>query len=162
MRILYLFLLQFIFWDSFSQFINPVGNWYPIINSNAVTEAGLNYGSNYAIESASNQTNLSLSLGGGVINVWFNNWRVDIRKEDINWNPSLQLQVRRTTNGAGTIFSSISGGANYQNIQNNSQSFFQGVGAFNNINIQYRLSGFSVLIPVDTYSTNIIYTLIDI
>jgi hypothetical protein len=147
---------------SFGQYINTSGAWYPSVASNLITDAGLNYSSSLKVQSPSNQTLISLSLEGGIFNVLFNNWQVDVSRYDTKWNPNLNLEVRRTSNGSGTIFGSISGGTIFQEVTPNSKSFFNGVGNYSGIGIQYQISGLSVLIPADTYSTTVMFTLIDI
>ncbi|MCP9767882.1 hypothetical protein EGI22_08155 [Lacihabitans sp. LS3-19] len=144
-----------------SQYLNTSGSWYPNVASNVIAEAGLNYNTTYKIQSQTNQTMLNLSLGGGIFNTLFNGWQVDVSRSDIHWNSNLKLEVKRTSNGTGSIFSSISGGTIDQQVLTSNSSFFNGVGNFSNISVQYQISGFSVLIPVDTYSTTVIFTLID-
>jgi hypothetical protein len=144
-----------------AQSISVSGSWNPMVSASVITEAGQDYPAGYSIESASNQSSINLTLGGGIFNVWFNNWRVDIQRADVLWPAGMTIETRRTTNGTGSIFSSISGGTAYQLINPGANSFFQGTGSFNNINVQYRISGMSIVTPVNTYSTTILFTLID-
>lgn len=160
------YLLAFIFILGFESFLNAQsitvsGSWNPVVNSNIITEAGQDYPAGYAVESAANQSSINLTLGGGIFNVWFNGWRVDVQRSDILWPSGLIIETRRSSNGTSSVFSSITGGTAYQQIHNSSNSFFQGVGSFNNINVQYRISGMSITTPVNTYSTSITFTLID-
>lgn len=161
MRLISIFFLVIFIETASAQSITVSGSWNPTISSNVITEAGNDYASGYAIESAANQSSINLTLGGGFFNILFNSWRVDVQRSDILWHSSLILETRRTSNGAGSLFSSIAGGTAYQRVNNNSPSFFEGTGSFNNINIQYRISGMSILTPVNTYSTSVIFTLID-
>lgn len=161
MKISLLFLLLFFVKIVNAQNISVAGTWNPSVNANNITEAGLDYSSSYFVESAANQSTISLTLGGGFFNILFNTWRVDIRRSDILWHSSLVLEARRTSNGTGSILSSISGGSVYQPLNLSSASFFQGQGSYNGINIQYKISGMSVLTPVNTYATNVVFTLID-
>ena len=156
-----LIILFFITKQGVSQYLNTSGSWYPNVASSVIAEAGLNYNATYKVQSQSNQTLLSLSLGGGFFNSLFNGWKVDVSRSDIHWNSNLRLDIKRTSNGTGSIFSSISGGTVDQQVLTTNSTFFNGIGNFSNINIQYQISGFSVLIPVDTYSTTVIFTLID-
>ena len=162
MRIRLFVILIFLVKVGLAQSISVSGSWNPVINTNVLTEAGTDYPSSYVLESASNQSNISLTLGGSFFNTLFNTWRVDVQKSDIFWDSRLIVEIRRTSNGAGSLFSSISGGTVYQPVKQNAQTFFQGDGTFNNIGIQYKISGMSILIPVNTYSTSIFFTLIDI
>ncbi|MFC3812078.1 hypothetical protein [Lacihabitans lacunae] len=162
MKILYIFLLICLGQSVFGQYINTVGSWYPSVSSSTISDAGLDYTSGLKVQSASSQTSISLSLEGGIFNILFNNWQVEVNRFDSNWNSNLSLEVRRTSNGSGTIFGSISGGTIFQEVTPNSKSFFNGVGNYSGIGIQYQISGLSVLIPADTYSTTVMFTLIDI
>ena len=57
----------------------------------------------------------------------------------------------------------ICGGLAYLAFSNLMEAaFFTGNGSFTNIPIQYKLSGFSVLLPVQIYSTDVIFTLIEL
>lgn len=161
MRIFGIVLLFFSVQIVFAQNITVSGSWNPVVNSSIITQAGQDYPTGYAVESASSQSSINLTLGGGLFNVLLNGWRVDVQRDDILWPSGLVLETRRTTNGTGTSFSSISGGTAYQVVNPNANSFFQGLGAFNNIKIQHRISGMSILTPVNTYSTSVIFTLID-
>lgn len=162
MKVFFIIILMFISITGFGQYINTSGSWYPTVATNLITDAGLNYSSNLKVQSPSNQTLISLSLEGGIFNVLFNNWQVEISKYDTKWHPNLSLEVKRTSNGSGTIFGSISGGTIFQEVTPNSKSFFSGIGNWSGIGIQYQISGLSVLIPADTYSTTVMFTLIDI
>lgn len=148
------------------QSIRVNGSWTPSVSATAITEAGNDYGSSYVVESLPNQTLVDLQRGGSFFQIYLSNWRVDISRNDINWDNSLQLEARRTGNGNGTgwwIFApSISNGTAYQAVQPANSSFFTGNGIYRNIPIQYRIRGLSVLIPVDTYSTEVVYTLLEL
>ena len=161
MRLLSVLILVFLTKISVAQSITVTGSWNPAINTNVITEAGNDYASGYAIESAANQSSINLTLGGGFFNILFNSWRVDVQRSDILWHSSLILETRRTSNGTGSFLGSIANGTAYQRVNTNSQSFFDGTGSYNNVNIQYRISGMSILTPVNTYSTSVIFTLID-
>lgn len=157
-----LFMLLFIIFSGgvmHAQSMSVTGNWNPNLAASQIAEAGNDY--NPAISSATNQTSLSHSLGGGIFNQILNGWQVNVQRVDNNWNPNLQLQLRRTGDGGGTFLSNIAGGTTYQQVSTASTIFYNGNGNFSNIPIQYRLQGISVTLPVGTYSTTIIYTLID-
>ncbi len=161
MRLISIFFLVFFIETASAQSITVSGSWNPAINAKAITEAGNDYASGYAIESAANQSSINLTLGGGFFNILFNAWRVDVQRSDILWHSSLVLETRRTSNGTGSFLGSIANGTAYQRVNTNAQSFFDGTGSYNNVNIQYRISGMSILTPVNTYSTSVIFTLID-
>jgi hypothetical protein len=143
-----------------AQFITVTGSWNPSVSNTQISEAGLNYTG--STSSLSNQVLIrvmrSTSFFSGLLT-----WRVDVSKSDINWNNNLVLSNVRTGNGTfqSTFFSSgISGGTTFQTITNANTPFFNGNGNITNIPIQFQLSGYSLLIPAGTYSTNVIYTLI--
>ncbi len=92
--------------------------------------------------------------GGGP--AW--NWQIDIRRQNINWHPDLQLWVRRTGDGT-TRGGNMTGGDTFQQVTSNSQFFLQGKKDHSAVPIQYELRGVSVFIPADQYNTEIIYTL---
>jgi hypothetical protein len=85
---------------------------------------------------------------------------VDVKKSDTNWHANFQLYVRRTSDGSGS--GSISGGTSYQEITDTDQSFFNGTLDRSNITGQLELTGVTVQIPVDTYTTTVYYTVVEI
>lgn len=84
-------------------------------------------------------------------------WSITVSKNDINWNNSIKIYVRRTTdgNGAGSVW----GGQNYIQINNVPSNFLNGYEKLNNIYLQYKISGVDVTLPADSYYTDIVYTL---
>ena len=138
------------------QSINVSGNWSAAVPTNTITEAGLNYTSN--ITSATNQTLISIVATSNR-----DPYTVSIRKQDTSWNANLTLWARRTGTGSGNNILT-NGGLNYQQLSGSAQYFFDGIVSTGNprsvvdIPIQYEIRGLSVLIPVSSYSTTIIYT----
>ncbi|MEA3500749.1 MAG: hypothetical protein U9R41_07025 [Candidatus Marinimicrobia bacterium] len=134
--------------------IDIIGNWdiiniseNDIINSNEV-------------ESADNFVYLDVS--GFSCNWWFcDNWRIDVKKTDINWNENLVLSLKRVNDGHADNNGEINGGTNYQIITNSNQLFCEGEGDRKRIYLQNKLGGLSYQIPPDTYSTTIQFTIID-
>ena len=106
-------------------------------------------------ESAQDQVALTIADTTGDTD----NWRVDARRSDTNWPVGLSIFVKRTSDGAGT--GNISGGSAYQEVTVSDGSFFSGSGNRNGIGMQLKLSGASVGIAPDTYSTSIVYTVVD-
>lgn len=133
--------------------VTVTGSWNAEVIT-PITEAGLDYTSN--ITSASNQSLLDVSAQSS------DPYTVTIQKQDTDWNSDLTLWARRT--GTGTGGASISGGENYIPLTASSQFFFDGIIAqqagprVTGIPIQYEIRGLSVLIPIKSYSTTIIYT----
>ncbi len=138
------------------------GNWNYTIASNDLLEAGNDFSGTYT--SNSNQVQIDIyKSGGNRQNRNFYNWTVSIEKSDISWNNSLIIYAQRT--GDGTKYlnrpnynPTITGGNNYIQISDIPQTFFSGSLSILDIPVQYQITGASVLIPADTYSTTIIYT----
>ncbi|MGA1842046.1 MAG: hypothetical protein ACMUIU_15615 [bacterium] len=84
------------------------------------------------------------------------NWRLDVSKVDIQWHPNFHLYVKRTSDG--TNGGSLLGGTTYQEITDVYKTFFSGSDNVRNITIQYQLTGVSIQIPPNIYSTTIYYT----
>lgn len=131
--------------------ISVSGNWAKTIAATDISEAGNDYPTSY--ESNTNQTLLSLnpnSQGKG-INVY-------VTRSDIKWHNDLILQIRHTSTGNNN---SVDSGFLYETITNGQSSitpFFTCKGAVSSMTLQYRITGISVLLPVDIYSTTITYT----
>jgi len=88
------------------------------------------------------------------------NWRVDVKRSDTTWHNDFVLSVRRT--GDGTGGGAITGGSGYQAVGTADSAFFSGAGDRSNIPIQLQLSGVSLQVAPNTYSTTITYTVVDI
>ena len=89
-------------------------------------------------------------------------WRVDVRRVDGGgWHGDYTLYLKRTSdgNGQGSI---ISGGLSYIEITTTDSEFFSGEGALWNVDTQYQLTGMSISVLPASYSTTIIFTVIDI
>jgi hypothetical protein len=141
-----------------SQNISASSGWTANVSSNEITDAGLDYSGTY--QSSANQTNITASSFG-----IFRNYYVYIQKSDLDWNSNLSIWAKRTGDGCGGWFGSISGGTNYIQLTNSSQLLFSGGIGFstsrNNVPIQYQIQGLSVLLPAKIYSVSVIYTVSD-
>jgi hypothetical protein len=155
MRILLSFLILSFGFNARSQTISATPGWNYIVPSGTITEAGTNY--SISPESAVNQT--LISMAGFPI---FETYAVTVHKSDTDWNSGLTLQVQRTGTGTTGFFGSTNGGAAYITLTNSPQAFFNGNIGFantkNNVPIQYRIQGASVLLPVKSYTTTVVYT----
>lgn len=130
------------------------GSWSLSINSdNLVSGAGSDLESNY--ESASDEITVHITTEGS----GQQQWRVDVHKEDTNWDNDLVLYVKRNSDGAGG--GNISGGGAYQEVTASDVLFFSGNQSRAAINVQLRLEGVSIQIPPDTYTTTVYYTIVD-
>lgn len=156
------FFLLFCLWangKTFAQIdITLTGNWVFSVSATDISEAGRDFTGTHL--SAANQVLVDIFRTQG--NSPFN-WKVDVRKSDVDWVPSLQLFVRRTGDGyAPNGSSSISGGITFQLLTNTNQAFFNGRRNYYDIPIQFQLSGVSVLLPSKTYSTTVMYTVTEL
>jgi hypothetical protein len=122
-----------------------------------VTEAGNNFTS--TINSTSNS---SVTVSNASTSWWWwswnTNWSVSVYKVDISWNSNLNIYIKRAGDGSGSG-SSVSGGTTYIVVSSTGTSFFSGAGNRSNIPISYQISGISMTVPADNYSTTIYYTI---
>jgi hypothetical protein len=150
-----------------AQKIKATGGWNNVVSTTTVTEAGNNYPVSVTTSLAS-QTFIDLeSLQGaatGTANT--KRYEVEVSGTGIVWNANLQLKVLRTSDGVmggGFPTGTISGGTSSIDVSNNPVLFFNGTvkkeDNNNGINVQYELSGFSVLIPAGTYTMSVVYNL---
>lgn len=86
-------------------------------------------------------------------------WMIDVNKVDTNWHSSFNLYVKRTSDGSGS--GSISGGTSYQEATHVNETFFSRRHDRSNIHVQFKLSGVSIQVPPNTYSTMVYYTVVD-
>lgn len=86
-------------------------------------------------------------------------WRVDVRRADVAWDPAIHVWVRRTGAGSGT--GSISGGTGFQEVDATDGAFFSGAGDRTGISLQIKLTGLSVGVQPDTFSSTLVYTVAD-
>ena len=129
--------------------IAVTGDWSETINaSDLISGAGSDLIDSY--ESAFNAVSLSISGTTGT-------WRIDVKRVDSTWHGDFILYVKRTSDGTG---GSVSGGTAYQEVSATSLSFFSGSDDVSGINVQLKLSGVSIQIPPDTYTTTIYHTVV--
>lgn len=134
--------------------ITAVGSWSLSIDSaDLVAGAGSDLKSDYESTVDAVSINISATTGAS------DSWRIDIKKVDTNWQGNLILYLKRTSNGTG---GSVSGGTAYQEVTDTSTSFFSGFDDVSGIKAQLKLSGTSIQIPMDTYTTTVYYTIVDI
>lgn len=128
------------------------GTWNYSLPGSSISEAGTDFYGTY--ESAANQ----LIFNRNATTEQAPNWTINVKKSDILWHSNLKLWIRRTGDGSGVQNSSISNGSNYQEIQNTNIQFFNGYKEVNEIPIQLKITGVSVVIPVNSYYTLLIFT----
>lgn len=153
-------LLVFCAWQSghAQLWVSASGNWNTVLPVASVTEAGNDFYPTYT--SALDQVLLSFDRTQGAAPF---RYRIDIRKNDIDWHPSLQLYARRSGDGnAQQGNSTITGGNAFQLLTNTNQLFFTGSRGRTNVPVQFQLTGVSVLIPAKTHITTVIYTITEL
>jgi len=84
-------------------------------------------------------------------------WVVQVQKIDIQWHPDLQLYIKR--NG---FLPNVSNGEIWQEVSDIPLDFFNGTGETDDIFVQYSFRNVSVLMDAGEYSTQILFTLVDI
>ena len=89
----------------------------------------------------------------------FDVWYIDVHQVEVAWDNSLAMSAIRTTDGTG--LGTISGGEALQEITGTATRFFEGTGNRSAIHIQLALEGVSVTLGGDTYSLQIVFTLLD-
>jgi hypothetical protein len=134
------------------------GRWSERIDeANLTAGAGSDLNSTYT--SANGEFELRIT-GFGDNTAIKDAWRVDVRKNDTNWVTALKLFVKRTSNGIGT--GTVSGGTTFQEVTNTDKTFFDGSNNRFSLQIQARVSGVSLQITQATYTTSIVFTIVDI
>ncbi len=135
--------------------ITTSGGWNLSIDSTDVTGSA---GSDLTPTYYSSTDAIIMSISDAIDNS--DNWEIQVHKTDTNWHGNLKLALQRTSNGSGG--GSISGGDSlYIELTGTDQYFFEGSGDRTDVDIQFRLTGVSVLVPADSYSTTIYFTVID-
>lgn len=124
------------------------GGWQKVIGNADTAGAGMDIPSTYVS-----------NPGAGVlsINNVTGNWSIYVRRVDYNWPSGVGLALRRNSNGNGG--GPIVGGEGYVEITPGDGLFFQGAGNVTDINLQYRISGVSRLVPPGSYGADIIFTI---
>ena len=133
------------------------GNWTRDLSASDITGAGNDYAS--SIVSATNQSLITVSPGGNSKD--YVNINVLVLREDNGWDSNLTLKVKRSSGGTNGN-NIISGGINFQTISNTSYiTLFSCTGEHTFVPLQYEITGISVLLPVQTYSTTVVFTLMN-
>jgi hypothetical protein len=131
--------------------IFAISGWDETIDKNdLVTGVGSDLKGTY--ESPPNATVININASSS------ESWRVYVRRT--SWDSNSTLYLKRTSNGSG--LESIEGGTSYILIGTTDVQLFSGKGPRMSINLQYKLTGISIRIPVGTHSTTLIYTVEEI
>ncbi len=141
----------------FAQRVFVSGSWN--LSLATPTEAGSDYALSY-VESAADQTKVTITH----LSLLLPTFTISVRHTPAEpWPAGLVLKTKRTSGGEGLNLASLSGGVSYITLTNTDQVYFSLGGllsltAVNNVAIQYRIEGISVLLPVKNYATTVIYT----
>jgi hypothetical protein len=140
-----------------SQRITANQGWSVVIPVGTITEAGNDY-STSAISPIA-QTLIDFKTGGA------SSYTISVQKVDVDWHPTLALWVQRNGegNGSGGKTVPMTGGTPFIQVTNVPQIFFYDTSGEshnrNNVPVQYQIFGYSVLLPVKTYTTTVVYTI---
>lgn len=130
------------------------------ISSGSVIEAGMDFQDEIIF--SSDEIILSVAiLPQNLDNVMYNAWQIQVSKNDLDWHNDLVLWIRRTGDGKSDYNMRPQNGTYYQEVELFNALFFEGQGWISLIPIQLKLTGLSVTLPAKSYSTEIIFTLID-
>ncbi|MDZ7877124.1 MAG: hypothetical protein U5L45_05615 [Saprospiraceae bacterium] len=142
-----------------SQKIDANQGWAVAIPIGTITEAGNDYAASTISPTAQTLIDFKTNRGTGYL--------ISVQKIDIDWDVNLSLWVKRNGNGNGVGGNSVpmTGGETFIQLTNVLQDFFYN-GAIvsrnrQNVPIQYKILGYSVLLPVKTYITTVVYTISD-
>jgi len=100
-------------------------------------------------------TNLSIANTSGSSD----QWRIDVKKSDATWHNALKLHVKRISDGSGS--GTVTGGLSRIEITGTDIPFFSGAGDRSGLFLSYELVGMSVAVSPNTYSTTVIFTVVD-
>lgn len=123
--------------------------WITLILNNGNLSAGIGSALVSTYESNANQITLDITgtLGG--------NYSVNISKSDTLWDASVTISAKRTGVGIGP--GSVAGGLAYQAIGADAL-FFTGTNDNSAIDVQLQLSGVTISVPPNIYTTTITFT----
>ena len=132
--------------------LTVTGSWSVSVGqANLTGSAGSDLTSTYT--STTSQATMSVSNASG------HNWRIDVYRQDTTWNANLPLWLQRTNSGtSGT--GSGSGGTTYMEATTTTQTWMTGTGNRSGFTLQFQLTGVSCAVPAASYSTTIVYTVV--
>jgi hypothetical protein len=134
--------------------ITVTGSWNQTIDKNNLTGgAGTNLTSTYTSIQNINLINITGATSKK------DSWQVNVKRINTTWDNSLLVFAKRTSAGTGS--GKIYGGQAYIQVTTTDTTFFTGEGDRNGIQIQLQLTGASLTVPPNQYSTTIQYTVID-
>jgi hypothetical protein len=133
--------------------LSVTGSWTVSIGqANLSGAAGSDLTSTYASSTS------AATMG---VSAFLQNWRIDVYRQSTTWNAALHIWVKRTnsgTSGTGTY----SGGTTFLDLTTTSQTWMTGSGSRSGFTLQFQLTGVSCAVPAASYSTTIVYTIVQI
>lgn len=150
--------VTFLFFDVplYATYLGATGGWTNLVIDSSYLQGGAGTDLQGSYTSGVGATTISITGTSG-------EWQVQVRKveEGSNlWPNGVSLSVRRTGEGSGG--GTITGGDSYISVTRRDVVFFEGTGDKTAIPVQYKISGMSVSVPPDTYSTTLTFTVVDV
>jgi len=130
------------------------GDWNPAIGA-ADLQSGAGSDLVPTLQSSASQVAVDITGMAGDSDAW----RIDVRRTDSVWHGDFTLEVRRTSDGAGSGV--INSGSSYLELTVLDEALCDGEGDRTGFEAQFRLGGISLQIPPDVYSTTLTWTLVD-
>ena len=135
-----------------------LGVWSNVITSTEVSLIGDDY----------NKTDINSVLNENILSVETTSpldmWRITIKRRDTKWDNLIKLKIRLVNMGLGNGCNVLSqNGTFFEELNLIDKLFLTGQGNCTNIEVQLQIpaSSKTLLIPIDTYNTQIVYTIID-
>lgn len=127
------------------------GNWLENIDATDLT-GGAGTGLISTYESTANATQLNVANS-------VSTWRLYVRRSDVSWSSSVRLFIRRTSSGTGS--GEVTGSLSYIEVTSLDTEICSGTGDRSGVGFQYQLTGMSVAVSPASYSSSIIFTVIE-
>lgn len=130
--------------------ITVTGSWSQTVGASNLASGA---GSNLSNPVASPTDQLSIAVGSGS-GSGSGNSHVTVQRVDTGWNSNLNIYVQMTSNN-GTV----SGGTAYLLVTTSPQTFITEKGN-PTVGVQVKLDGLSLQVPPGTYTTGLLFTVI--
>lgn len=139
----------------------PMSDW-----NIRLSETDLRAGEDFISTLTSNEDQSKITMEVGPADFYYmflNSWSLSVERSGGNWDNDLELYIRRTGSGqsVGFFFANISGGESFVRVNKSSREFFHGNGYRYDVPVQLEIRGISLTLSTDTYSTDLIFTVID-
>ncbi len=118
-----------------------------------ITEAGKGYPNNYKTQKL--KSNMTISFNNASKNQ-NQKWQVLISKNDGFWHDDLEIWIKgKKKNGVNSGFNQ------FKQIKDYDIDFIGGKGKVSSIKLEYEIRNISVTIPAESYSTELVLTVIE-